>query len=351
MTGKPYRKAPVFLSRLLIVYLLVLVALTVLSRSGTDRWWFGALNLYLPQALWAIPGILLAVCTLKMAWKLTWLPVLCVFWVAGPLMGFKWPLYQAQESAGGIPLRVMTWNVKYGGHNDLAHLALRYDIEWNNPTVVFLQEAGGALQGTLADYFRDWNVRSCGEYLVASRLPLGELQVRQLSPAGSRCVRSQLQVGPTAVTLYDIHLESPRDGLGAMSEARENPWHLPKAAQQLENNMAKRLIEVRTLQEYLRQEKGPVIIAGDLNSPDASLVGATLRAVDLHDAFDTAGKGYGYTYGHFLLRHRVPALNFSWMRIDHIMMSPQFKSRRCWTGIGEASEHRPVIADLVLRRN
>jgi len=126
---------------------------------------------------------------------------------------------------------------------------------------------------------------------------------------------------------------------------------LPKAIQQLENNVEARLTQVRTLREYVRQEQGPVIIVGDLNSPDASLVCKTLRAVDLHDAFAEGGKGYGYTYGHFLLQHRVPALNVSWMRIDHIMLSSQFQSRHCWTGTGKASDHRPVIADLVLGNN
>jgi endonuclease/exonuclease/phosphatase family metal-dependent hydrolase len=48
------------------------------------------------------------------------------------------------------------------------------------------------------------------------------------------------------------------------------------------------------------------------------------------------------------LKHRMPTFNVSWMRIDHIMMSSHFQSRDCWTGTGEASDHRPVIADLVL---
>jgi endonuclease/exonuclease/phosphatase (EEP) superfamily protein YafD len=164
-------------------------------------------------------------------------------------------------------------------------------------------------------------------------------------------VRTQLQVGGTSVTLYNVHLESPRWGLNALREVKNKPWYLPKAIQQFENNVENRFIQIHALQEYVRQEQGPVIFVGDLNSPDSSQVCSTLRTVGLHDAFAEGGKGYGYTYGHFLLQQRMPTLKFSWMRIDHIMMSSHFQSRHCWAGTGTASDHRPVIADLFLKYN
>jgi endonuclease/exonuclease/phosphatase (EEP) superfamily protein YafD len=125
---------------------------------------------------------------------------------------------------------------------------------------------------------------------------------------------------------------------------------LPRAIERLEDNVEARFSQVREIKELIQQEQGPVIVAGDLNSPEASLVSRTLREAKLHDAFAEAGKGYGYTYGHFLLRNRLPLLNSSWMRIDHIMMSPHLEAQRCWAGPADASEHRPVIADLVLKR-
>jgi endonuclease/exonuclease/phosphatase family metal-dependent hydrolase len=265
-------------------------------------------------------------------------------------MGFNWPVQMPRKSTGSLPFRVMTWNVKYGTHDKLALLAIKYEIDWNKPSVVLMQDAGGLLEGPLGEYFRTWNVRSFGQYIIASRLPLGEMQVRKISFPGEEqtCVRTELQVGGTQVALYNIHLESPRWGLNALREVRRKPWYLPKAVHQLENNVDRRHFQVQALREYLRQERGPVIVAGDLNSPDASQVCITLRDAGLHDAFAEGGKGYGYTYGHLLLKHRMPTFNLSWMRIDHIMMSSQFQSRNCWTGTGEASDHRPVIADLVL---
>ena len=353
MSTKPHQKAPVWLLILIFTYAASLVALTILNRVGADLWWFGAFNLYLPQAVWAVPGILITAFALKVARQWIWVPLLGVAWVVGPLMGLCWPLSAPRESQGSVPLRVMTWNIKYGTHDKLAHLELMHDIDMNNPAVVLLQDAGGLLDGPFGKFFSRWNVRTDGQYVIASRLPLGEIQVRRMSFSGGdhTCVRTQLKLGGTDVALYNVHFESPRSGLNALRVVKQKPWYLPKAVQTLANNVEARFSQVQELREYIRQEKGPVIVAGDLNSPDVSLVCATLRAVGLHDAFAEGGRGYGYTYGHFLLQHRAPAFNFSWMRIDHIMVSSQFQSQRCWTGTYMASDHRPVIADLALYRN
>jgi endonuclease/exonuclease/phosphatase family metal-dependent hydrolase len=350
MTSKPNRRSPSWLLTLLLSYTALLAALTILNYAGADRWWFGAFNLYLPQAVWALPGIFLAAIAFKLARSWIWLPLLGIAWVAGPLMGLCWPVHLPRDVQGSEPLRVMTWNVKYGTHDKLAHLALKHDIEENNPDIVFLQDAGGVLDGLLGKYFKTWNVRSSGQYVIASRLPLGELQVRRMSFQGGdhTCVRTQTQINGTVVALYNVHFESPRSGLNALRVVKRNPQQLPEGVQKFETNVEARFSQVQALHEYIRQERGPVIVAGDLNSPDASQVCATLRDVGLHDAFAEGGKGYGYTYGHFLLQHRLPVVNFSWMRIDHIMLSPQFSTQRCWTGTHEASDHRPVIADLVL---
>lgn len=350
MTTKAYRKAPAWLLILSFAYVAILAALTLMNRLVADGWWFGALNLYLPQVIWAVPGILLGFILLIVDRKWIWLPLLGIALTVGPLMGFCWPFLADQKSPDSLPLRVMTWNVKYGNHDELALLRIIHEIDLHQPAVVFIQDARGLLNGPLGDYFNKWNVRSYGQYIIASRLPLGELQVRRISFLGEEhtCVRTQLQFGDTEVALYNIHFQTPRWGLNALRVTTRRPWYLPEAIQQLENNVEERLTQARTLRDYIRQERMPIIVAGDLNSSDASQVCATLRVVDLHDAFAEGGKGYGYTYGHHLFQRRLPTFNHSWMRIDHIMVSSHFQSRHCWTGTGEASGHRPVIADLVM---
>lgn len=344
------RQAPRWLRILLWGNLALLAALSVLNQFGADCCWPGAVNLYLPQALWGVPSLLLALVVLRVSPAWSALPLLGLALVAGPLMGLRWQFPGSAEVAPApATLRVMTWNVKYASRDTLAIATIIYHIDWNNPTVVMLQDAGGLLRGPLGEYLRDWQVRSYGQYIVASRVPLGELQVRRISFPGEEhsCVRTELTVGGRSVVLYNVHFLTPRPAFNALRQARQ-PLALPAAVQQLKGNVTARLTQVRALSEQLQKERGEVIVAGDLNAPEGSQVCASLKGAGLHDAFDQGGKGYGYTYGHFLLRRRLPSWNLSWLRLDHIMLSSGIRSTNCWTGVGKGSEHRPVIADLVL---
>ncbi|HEX2768427.1 MAG TPA: endonuclease/exonuclease/phosphatase family protein [Geobacteraceae bacterium] len=326
----------------------ILAAITAMNRFGADRWWFGALNLYLPQAMWVVPAVLLTFLSLRVARHWIWMSGLCALWVLGPIMGFCWSPQAPPDPAGALSVRIMTCNAKYG-YRDIA--ALIGDIARYGPDVVLLQDAGGSLSSPLGNYFRKWNVRSFGQYVIASKLPLSGEEARWISFPGEKqaCLRCRLYIGATAITIYNVHFQSPREGLNAFRTARKRPWYLPEAIQHLENNVEARLTQARAIREFVRQEQGPVIVAGDLNSTDSSQACLTLRDAGLHDAFAEGGRGYGYTYGHFLLQHRLPWLRASWMRIDHIMMNAQLQSWRCRTGTGKASDHRPVIADLIMK--
>jgi len=331
------------------VYAVVLVAIIILNATGADRYWPGALNLYLPQIMWALPGVLLAILIFRVDRAWIWAPILCVLWVLGPVMGFRWPPREAWPAPGNLTLRVMTWNIKYGSHpiEPLIDELVRRDLD-----VVFFQDATGCMDGPLGDYFRNWEVRSSGQYVIASRYPLSEAEVHELPSSGHQFesfLRCKVRVGDTAVALYNVHLKTPRRSLNGFRTARHEPNYLPAAIQTFHDNVRLRQGQATALIEYISEERGPIIVAGDLNAPDASLVCDTLRNAGLHDAFAERGKGYGFTYGHFLFKHRLPWLRFSWMRIDHIMPSSGFATQRCVAGSGKASDHRPVIADLFLR--
>ena len=330
------------------VYAMILVSITVFNWLGPDRFWLGALNLYLPQVMWAVPGVVLVLLMYRVDRCGVWLPLLCVLWVFGPVMGYNWSLQLASAEAAGSTIRVMTWNIKYGRH-DLAPLL--EEIERCRPDVVFFQDAVDAMKGPLADYFRKWQVRGSGQYLIASRYPLSQAEVHELP--GPRMkkesfLRCRMQIGSQQVSLYNVHLKTPRSSLNAFRKAARGPRGIPEAIRRFDNNVGARLVQARSIAGLLADETGPVILAGDLNAPGASLVCRTLRDAGLQDAFAEHGRGYGYTYGHFLLKHRLPWLRTSWMRIDHIMASAGFRGQRCWVGTGEASDHRPVVAEYVL---
>lgn len=331
-------------------YFLLLAAITALNWSGADRYWLGALNLYLPQFMWAIPGIVLLLFLLRThrSWFWICIPLLCIAWVLGPLMGLHW-----SSPPGPVPgqakLRVMTWNIKYGSYR-LAPLL--EELARCQPDVVLFQDAVDAMHGgPLADYFKGWQVRSHGQYVIASRCPLSDLQVREMPRAGEgqQYLRCRLQLGSTAIAIYNVHFKTPRRSLNAFRTARKDPWYLSTAIATLQHNVETRLLQADAVADALKDERGPVVLAGDLNSPDVTRVCGTLRAAGLRDAFDEKGRGYGFTYGHLLFKYRLPWLRVSWMRIDHIMSSEHFRIIRCWAGTGGASDHRPVLADLVIK--
>ena len=331
------------------LYALLLISITLFNRLGPDRFWLGALNFYLPQAMWAVPGVVLLILTLRLDRDWAVLPLLCVAYVFGPIMGYKWSLPPTGTEAAGTAVRVMTWNIKYGKH-DLAPLIA--ELQRCRPDVVLFQDAVHATTGPLADYFWNWQVLSYGQYLIASRYPLSSAQVREfpyLDKRKGNFLRCKLLVGKSEVSLYNIHFKTPRRGLNAFRQAKHDAWYLPVAIERFDTNVDVRRAQAEAVAGYLADEKGPVIVAGDFNSPSNSLVCETLKDAGLRDAFDERGNGYGYSYGHFLLKNRLPWLRLSWMRIDHIMATSPMIPRRCWVGTGAASDHRPVVADFILK--
>lgn len=330
-----------------LAYAAVLAGLTVLNLTGSDRLWLGALNLYLPQIMWAAPGVLLTPLFMKFERPLLWLPIVCVLWVLGPIMDFSWSLSPTRQAPMGVPLRVMTWNIKYGFH-DVAPLL--EELDRRQPDVVLFQDAIGCLKGPLGEYFKGWEVRSSGQYLIASKYPLSQADVQQL-PSSSRkeenFFRCRVRVGDAVVSLYNVHLKTPRRSLNALRKVRHQPLTLPDAIDYFDSNVRLRQVQATVLLESLRQERGAVIVAGDLNAPESSLVCGVLREAGLQNAFSKRGVGYGFTYGHFLLKNRLPWLKVSWMRIDHIMVNSGIETRNCWAGSGQASDHRPDRKSVV----
>ena len=103
--------------------------------------------------------------------------------------------------------------------------------------------------------------------------------------------------------------------------------------------------QARTLAGAVAKRGRPLIVAGDLNAPETSPVIRTLLDQGLRDAFSSAGLGYGYTHGH------STKLMIPFLRIDHILVSPEIGVADAFAGGRDGSEHRPVIADLLLKRD
>jgi endonuclease/exonuclease/phosphatase family metal-dependent hydrolase len=315
------------------------VALIGAQQLGSDGPWWLELSRYLPFPMMLAPAVLALVLSPSLGWRWLVASAAAVLLFVTVAMGLVW---HAPEPAEG-KLRVMTYNTKAAQllerTGDIA--ALEREIVRHHADIVVMQDANGIRHWRGYDpkgpLFGLAHVFAQGEYAVASRWPLRDCAIAQVALAAEPLsyARCSVDAGGAAFTLITVHLESPRMGLNA---ARHEGVDGIDAWQR---NHEARLAQARALARDVAP--GPLVLAGDLNAPDASAVVRSLLALGLRDAFASAGRGYGYTYGH-TLRPR-----FSFLRIDHILVSPEFEVRDSSVGGDDASDHRPVIADLAWR--
>ena len=324
--------------------LAAVVLLTLAQRvSPASPWWL-ELTRYLPYPMLLAPvaAALVASCWLGWRWLLASLATLAL--VATLTMGLVWN----RTEPGTSPFRLMTYNIKgakaaqrAGGLAELAREIARHD-----PDIVLIQDAQGMSSGLPgpqtpeALLFAGRERHRVGQYVIASRFALrdcapGWLPVRGEDVGYLRCT---VNVRGVDLTLVSVHFESPRSGLNAAR--REGIDGIAE----WRHNYEDRLDQAQLLARAFADGPRPLVIAGDLNAPQASPVVQTLLATGLRDAFASAGRGYGYSYGQ-ALRVGLPFL-----RIDHILVSDAIGVAACEVGDGAPSEHRPVVADLWFRR-
>lgn len=323
---------PSWLAFVAFFYALFLLALTSINLIGSDLLWWTALNQYLPQWIWAIAPCFLLLAFIKNYRRGVWAAILMILWVIFPIMDFRFALTRpVVGSQKGARLRLLTYNVKNGYYG---HEKMTRAIEEANADVILLQQAHGTYKNGLVSYLSKYHIFMADQYIFASKFPILEADTRDLSVLPSRLValRCKIAIGKRVATLYSAHLLSPRRGiLGIRKNSDMMDW----------NNRIRKIQGYR-LGQYLKYEWGPVLLAGDLNAPVQSATTQYFTDANLYNAFNLAGRGYGYTYGHTLpLRH-------SFTRIDHIFLSREFVTLDCFTGSAEGSDHRPLIADLFL---
>lgn len=335
---------------------LVLVAVVALGLGFQfihAPWWPLELARYVPYLAYLLPAVAALLLSLRMGRVWRWLGVLSVTvvltWVmdlsTGRLSVLAADLQGQPAAQASQPLRIMTYNVKayraYWQHEGVERL--RDEMLRQDADIIVMQDANRLLdvketRADLAPVLEGRHLYGRGQYVVASRLPIRncapvDLSFRDQPWESVRCI---VRVGAVDVDLHVVHFITPRSGLNAARHERlsgMDDW---------QQNMADRLVQAERLAAQLQQRQRPAIVAGDLNAPEHSPVVRMLLETGLRDAHSAAGLGWGYSVGHAL----KPYLSF--LRIDHVLVSPEFQVRRCETGGRSASEHRPVMADLTL---
>jgi vancomycin resistance protein VanJ len=330
--------------------IVALVLLMLAQHAGSVGPWWLELSRYLPfTALLAPAGAALALSYwLGWRWRLASAATLALVATLG--MGLAW----GRADDGELPLRFMTYNIK-------AHLAserpdgyaeLAAEIARHDPDLLVAQDNRGAGRVRASEGWPGGlgyglpHVFTSGQFMIASRHPLRDCTERVVVEPGRerRYALCTVDAHGVALRVATAHFESPRGGLVA---ARREGLD---GADTWARNYEQRLDEARLLARELRGSPRPLIVAGDLNAPESSAVVRALLDIGLRDAFSSAGRGYGYTYGQAMRSRMSLGLAFSFLRIDHILVGPEIGVVDARVGNGSASEHRPVVADLLLRR-
>ena len=334
-----------------IAVLLVAVPAVLLSLAYRSEplgsWWLELMQ-YLPYPVFLVP----ALAAFVLAWRLGWFWRLVALGALLLVLSVVMGLVVGHADAGAVPLRMMTYNIKAqrAERRPAVFDALAREVAAQRPDLLVMQDAGDlvaarrrspeAAKATDA-IFAGREVYSHDQYIVVSRYPLRDCHPADLSFRGQphSYVQCTVLVDGREIDLVTAHLLSPRSGLNATR--REGAEGIDDWQQNFED----RLSQSRTLAaDVAKRPARALIVAGDLNAPETSPVIRTLLAQGLRDAFSSAGFGYGYTHGHSL------KLGISFLRIDHILVSPQIGVVDAKAGGREGSEHRPVIADLLLQR-
>jgi endonuclease/exonuclease/phosphatase (EEP) superfamily protein YafD len=315
------------------VYLAGLLVFAAVMVVAGERWWVGTILLYLPRLPLLAPLVLLAPLASRPARRRVLavqaaVAIVVTVALAGPHLTLRAP------RADGPSIRVLSYNVWYG-RRGLA--AVEAQLTEAKPDVILLQ----AMSSTVDAYLRNalgpgYHFDSNSEFFVASRFPIVEAV-----PEGRAFVRYTLDTPLGLVDAYDLHAISPRPGLSNVHH--QSKRHLltdgpsDEAAETVQENSDVRDEELATLVRVTAASKNPVLIAGDTNVPDHSVL-YRKHLARFQDGFAAVGTGFGYTFPANRLR--------PWMRIDRILAGPQFRFTSFHVGGRSGSDHCAVWADV-----
>ncbi len=350
-----------------------LAALTVLLVLGLWGTTVAGRLLRAPPALLAIAVTLLPyLYLLAMGWAFVlWsalpdrrsVPLVlgALFVSGGALWAPGWPA--RVEVAAGEPIRVMTWNVRrlWGAPDDggdpLACVVAA--VQEAEPDLLALLEVSAVDVDALSEAlgldcvhtdYRGVGVERFGGLAACARggrwaLHAGEPQPYRDSEQW-RYVFTEMNRGGRVVNLLAVHLHAYYPDLsrssvrsGVRDLAHGEPRALIGAGRIGEEVVRAQGAQTTALLDRVARFRDPTLVVGDFNSvPDAALHTALRR--ELTDTWLRGGVGFGAT-AH--LGGWLP------LRIDYVYATDAFAVRGARVPAAGCSDHRPVVADLVLR--
>lgn len=245
----------------------------------------------------------------------------------------------------GIPIRVMTYNIRSGNGNlDSTAAAIRAQ----SPDIVALQEVDvhWADRSAFTDQVSELAAKLGMEgrfapiYLLpglTTGAPQREFGVALLSRYP--IVRFRNDTIARLSTQVQNPVPTPAPGLlDAVLDVRGQPVRVFNTHLDYRKDPAVRAQQVHQMLGFIGDPAVPTLVFGDMNAaPGAPELQPLLAR--LHDAW-SGSVSNGFTYPADAPRERI----------DYVLVSPQFSVRSVRVPETQASDHRPVVAELVLKR-
>jgi vancomycin resistance protein VanJ len=304
----------------------------ILIRWLGDVWWVGTVALFAPRWPLLIPIAWVAALCLIWQRRLFWINFISGLIVAGPVMGFCLPSPFGQAAANDFRLRILTANNGDGATIE----RLRAVIQAERPDVMAFEEYGPLPPEQLVG--AGWHWKLAYGPVIFSRYPIIQsesLSGHGLGRYGTVAMRVLLDTPAGKIWVCCQHLNTPREGFEDLAITR----HGITGVDTINQITSQRDFESKAVRQWVQQLSGPTVIVGDFNMPvESRLYRRDWSAYQ--NAFSTAGWGYGHTK--FTHWHGV--------RIDHILADDNWRITDCHVAAPTGGDHRPLVADLALRK-
>lgn len=145
-----------------------------------------------------------------------------------------------------------------------------------------------------------------------------------------------VKIDNDTIRIYNTHLESMNIPAKELAELEGIKKNYRETIRKLKNGIVMRARQVELLMEHIANSPHPVILAGDFNDVPYSYTYFTVRST-LQNAFEAAGRGFGFTYNKVLF----------FLRIDHIFTDNDFVVHQFRTHREvDYSDHYPISAKI-----
>ncbi|MFC4874987.1 endonuclease/exonuclease/phosphatase family protein [Negadavirga shengliensis] len=149
-----------------------------------------------------------------------------------------------------------------------------------------------------------------------------------------------LKIDQDTIRIYNTHLESMSINADRLDNLEGIKSQYRNTIRKLKEGIQMRAWQIRILKEHIENSPYPVILAGDFNDVPYSHTYFSLKSI-LHNAFEEAGRGFGFTYNKVLF----------FLRIDNIFFDDAFQIQGFKTHREvDYSDHYPISAVFRLKK-